>query len=97
MRRPGIVLLLSIRRVAVMLSEELRRVRIAAQLHVPQLGPGPIRVQISRSDEGDVDTQVPVNGRAVYADEYAIGHAGPCRVLCSTVEACLEGSKKSFP
>lgn len=42
--RPGIVFLLSIRCVAVVLPEELGCVRIATQLHAPQLNPGPIGV-----------------------------------------------------
>lgn len=55
---PRIVLLLGVSRVAVMLPEELGCIGIAAQLHVPQLKPGPVRVEIRRSHESYVHAQI---------------------------------------
>lgn len=74
-----------------MLTEELGCIGITAQLHVPQLQPGPIGVQVCTSHKGDMHTEIAVHGRAINADEHAIGDTGPGRILGSTVEAGLEG------
>lgn len=88
--RPRIVLLLGIRRIAVVLAEELCSIGIAAQLHIAELQPGPVRVQVRRAHERYVDTEVAVHCRAVDANEHAVRYAGPRRILGPTVEACLE-------
>lgn len=46
-------------------------------------------VKVGRSDEGDVDTEVSVVGRAVEAQIDAEWHRRPRRVLLSTVKAYL--------
>lgn len=44
--RPGVVFLLGVRGIAVVLPEELGGERIASELHVTELDPGPVRVQV---------------------------------------------------
>uniref|UniRef100_A0A2M4DG21 Putative secreted protein n=1 Tax=Anopheles darlingi TaxID=43151 RepID=A0A2M4DG21_ANODA len=46
-----IVLLLRISSVAVMLPEELGRIRVTTDLHLANLYPGPVRVQIGGAHE----------------------------------------------
>lgn len=74
-----------------MLTEELGCIGITAQLHVPQLQPGPIGVQVCGSHEGDMHTEIAVHSRAIDADEHAIGDTGPGRILGPAVKAGLEG------
>ena len=62
---------------------------IAADLHHPELIPGP-RVKQGRSDKGEVNPKVSVSRGAVHADVDAIGDTSPGRVLGVAVEAGLQ-------
>lgn len=44
--------------------------------------------------EGDVDTEITMNRRAVEANVDSIGCTSPSRVLCATVEAYLEEAER---
>lgn len=65
------------------------RICVAAQLHAPQLEPGPLQVELSGFDERQVYTERPVRCRTVQTDEDAVGYARPARVFRSTIEAGL--------
>lgn len=86
----GIVFLVCICGVAIVLSEELRRISIATQLHLPKLLPGPIGVQICRSDKSQVHTKVPMHSWTINANEHSICYWGPCWILSVAIEALLE-------
>jgi len=75
-------------------SEELGRVRIAAQLHLAQLQPGPVGVQVGAAHEGQVHAQVAVHGGAVDANEDAVGDGGPSGRLGRAVEAGLRRTRR---
>ena len=51
----AVILLLGVRGLAVVRPEERPRPRIAAQLHLSQLLPGPVGVEVGGPDEGQVD------------------------------------------
>lgn len=74
---------------AVVLPEELRCVRIAAQLHLANLRPRPARVQIGGAHERQVHAQAAMHCRAINANEDAIGDGGPGGILGVAVEAGL--------
>lgn len=87
---PGIVLLLGVGRVAVVLPEELRGICVASQLHLANLCPGPVRVQVGGAHEGQMNAQTAMDRRAVDADEYTVRHGGPGWVLGIAVKAGLQ-------
>ena len=57
--RPAVVLLLGVRGQAVLAAEEGVRLNIPTQLHLPELLPAPVGVQVGGADEGKVDAQGP--------------------------------------
>lgn len=73
-----------------MLAEELGCVRITPKLHIAELQPGKVCIEVRRSHEGYMNAQVPVHGRAVDTNEDSIGDTGPCRVLGIAIKASLE-------
>jgi len=91
--RPRVVLDLGVGGAAVVGAEELRGVRVAAQLHLAELEPGPVGVQVGAAHEGQMHAQVAVHGRTVDANEDAIGNGGPGGSLGSAVEAGLRMRK----
>ena len=96
---PGIVLLLGVLRVAVVLSEELGGTCVSADLHLSQLDPAPICVQICGPHKGQMNAQASVHGGAVDADEDTVRDSRPGGVFRSTIEACLdeERNMKKIP
>ena len=60
---PAVVLLLCVRGQAVVATEEGAGLSIPTQLHLPELLPAPVGVQVGGADEGQVDTQGPGHGR----------------------------------
>ena len=68
---------------------ETHGVFVAAELHVADLQPRPLRVELGRPDERNVDAQVAVHRRTVDANENAERDARPRRVLGSAVETRL--------
>jgi len=84
---PAVVLLLGVLSQAVVTAEEGAGLSISSELHLSELLPAPVGVQVGGADEGQVDTQGPVNTTAVNADEDAVGDGGPGGVLCTTVIA----------
>lgn len=69
---PRAILLLRVCGRAVVLSKELRRLCIAAHLHLPQLDPCPVRVQIRRAHKRQMHAEVTVHSRAVDANKHAV-------------------------
>lgn len=76
-------------------AEELRGIGITAQLHLAQLQPGPVRIQIGAPHKGQVHAQISVHSRAVDAYKDAVRHGRPSRRLCGTVETGLRMKHKS--
>lgn len=73
-------------------------VGVTPELHVPQLFPGPISVQLGGPHEAQVDAQSTVGRRALQTDEHAERHRRPCRILGPAVEAHLHrGSQSEEP
>ena len=72
-----------------MATEEGSGLSISTKLHLPQLLPAPVGVQVGGPDEGQVDAQGPVYATTVNADEYPVGDGGPGGVLGATVIAHL--------
>lgn len=68
--------------------EECFCVPIATELHDSELLATPL-VQVARAHEGDVHAHVAMHGRAVVADEDAVGGGGPGGVARRAVEAQL--------
>lgn len=69
---------------------------ISSQLHVSQLQPCPIGVELSGTYKSQMDTEVSMNSRTIDAQEYAICNTGPRRILGIAVEACLDIDKKAI-
>ena len=67
------------------------RIGIAADLHLTNLQPSPVRVQVGGPDERQMHAQIPMHGRAIDADEHAVRHRGPGGIFRSTVETGLPG------
>ena len=86
---PAVVLLLRVRGEAVVTTEEGVGLGIPPQLHLPELLPAPVGVQVGGADEGEVYTHRPVYPTAVDADEDAVGNGGPGGVFGATVVARL--------
>lgn len=89
-----IILLLCIGCNAIVLPKELCRICISAQLHLPQLNPRPIRVQICWSHKCQMDAQISMNCWAINANKYTIRHRRPRRILCIAIKTCLQLKKK---
>lgn len=70
-------------------TEELCGIGIPAQLHLAQLQPGPVRIQIGTSHKGQVHAQISMHSRAVDAYKDAVRHGRPSRRLCGTIETGL--------
>lgn len=64
-------------------------IRVASKLHVPQLQPCPVGVELGGAYKREVHPQAPVDSWAVNADEDAIGDWGPRGVLGAAVKANL--------
>lgn len=84
-----VILDLSVGVGAVMRPEELSRVGVATQLHLPQLKPSPVGIQVGAAHEGQVNTQIAVHSRAIDANKDAIGDGGPSWCFGRAVEAGL--------
>ena len=56
---PTVILLLCVSGHAVVAAEEGAGLGIPSELHLPQLLPAPVRVQVGGADEGQVNTQGP--------------------------------------
>jgi len=65
--------------------------RVSTQLHLSELLPCPIVVELGGADKCEVDTQTPVDATAIDADEDAVGDGRPSWILGITVEANLIG------
>ena len=74
--------------------EERDGVGVASALHLADLLPRPVVVELRGADEGEVDAERAVDARAVDADEDAVRHRGPRRVLAPAVEAYLPKEKE---
>ena len=68
---------------------------VSSYLHCSKLQPCPAGVKLCGAYESDVNTQGPVNCRAVYTEEHPIGYTGPCWVVAIAVKTCLKEEKKS--
>jgi hypothetical protein len=66
------------------------RICISSKLHLSQLKPSPVCIQLSRTNKRNMDTHTSVYSRAVNAYENAICHTCPCRVLGITIKARLK-------
>ena len=64
-------------------------VGVPSELHLPDLLPRPVGVELRGADEGQVDAERAVDAGAVDADEHAVRDRGPRRVLAPAVEAHL--------
>lgn len=93
--RTAAVLGVGVIRVTPVLMEKGRCISISSNLHASQLKPRPVRIQLCRSDETQVDAQGPVAPRAVDAQEYPVGDAGPAGVLGTTVKTHLVGGHRA--
>ena len=62
---------------------------VASKLHLPELLPRPIVIQLCGSHKGEMDTKTAMNSAAIDANEDSVGDAGPCRVLALAVKANL--------
>lgn len=62
---------------------------VPAKLHVPELFPCPVGVELRGSHEREVHAEAAVHGRAVQADEHSVRHRRPRRVLRVAVETYL--------
>lgn len=62
---------------------------IPAELHVTQLLPRPVGVELCGAHEREVHAQAAVHRRAVQADEHSVRHRRPRRVLRVAVETYL--------
>ena len=69
-------------------------VAVPAELHLPDLLPRPVGVELRGADEGEVDAERAVDARAVDADEHAVRDRGPRGVLAPAVEAHLSRRNK---
>lgn len=64
-------------------------VDVSAELHVSELLPGPVGVELRRPHEREVHAEAAVYGWAVQADEHPVRHRRPRRVLRAAVETYL--------
>ena len=82
----AVVLLLCVRGQAVVATEEGAGLSIPTKLHLPQLLPAPVGVQVGGADEGQVDTQRPgqeedacvIKGNTLFSLTYEF-HYNQCR------------------
>lgn len=90
-----LVLELGVAGVAIVLAEKGRSIGVAAKLHLTELLPWPIVVQLGRLDESEMDAKATVDSGAIYTYENSVGHAGPCGIFRVAIEAnlvCRHGS-----
>ena len=66
------------------------RIGVSSQLHLPDLLPSPVGVELRGSDEGQVDPEGPVDAGAVDANEDAIGDRGPGGIFRPAVKTNLK-------
>ena len=71
--------------------EEGDCIGVAAALHLADLLPRPVVVELRGPHERQVDAERAVDARAVDADEDAVRHRGPRGVLAAAVETYLRG------
>lgn len=90
-----IVLLLCIGCNAIVLSEKLGRICITAQLHLPQLNPCPVRIQICRTNKCQMNAQIPMDCWAINTDEHTIRHRWPGWIFCTAIKTCLQMERKT--
>lgn len=91
-----IVLLLCIGCGAIVLTEELSGLGVAAQLHLTQLNPCPVYIQVRRSHKRQVHTQVTVHSGAINAYEHAIRNRRPRRIFGTAIETRLHNDKQEW-
>lgn len=60
-------------------------------MHLPYLLPCPVRVQLGGTDKSQVNAEGTMDAGAIDADEDAVSHRGPRRVLCVAVKTNLVG------
>ena len=80
---PAVVLLLGVRGQAVVATEEGSGLSISTKLHLPQLLPAPVGVQVGGPDEGQVDAQGPVYKglviQSILIIPTCVSHCSQCR------------------
>ena len=80
---PAVVLLLGVRGQAVVATEEGSGLSISTKLHLPQLLPAPVGVQVGGPDEGQVDAQGPVYEDLLIQSKIVmstcVSHCSQCR------------------
>lgn len=91
-----IVLLMCIGRIAIVLSKELSRICVATQLHLPQLNPCPVRVQICGSNECQMNTQIPMHSWTIDANEHTVRYRWPRRILRTAIKTCLQTKRNEL-
>lgn len=69
---PRVVFDLGVAAGAVVGAEELSSVRIPTQLHLPQLQPGPVGVQVGAPHKGQVHAEIAMHSGAVDAYKNAV-------------------------
>lgn len=84
-----IILLLGIGGATIVLPEELASLGISAQLHLPQLNPCPIRVQVRWAHERQMNPQISMDGWTINAYEYAVCDRRPGWIFRIAIETCL--------
>ena len=60
---------------------------LTSQLHLSQLLPRPVGVEVCGPDEGEVDAQRPVDPAAVDTNKDPVGYGRPGGILGAAVEA----------
>lgn len=63
---------------------------VAAQLHLPQLYPCPISVQLRGPHKSQMYTQSSMDCGTVNADKNAISNRSPCWIFCIAIKAHLK-------
>ena len=66
------------------------RISIASQLHISNLLPCPIMIQLGRFDKCKMDSKTAMNSGAINANEHSIGRASPCWIFATTIKTKLK-------
>ena len=69
------------------LSGRLAPLNLTSELHLSQLLPGPVGVEVCGPDEGKVDTQRSVDTATVDTNEDPVGYRSPGGILGATIKA----------
>ena len=65
----------------------LLALNLTSELHLSQLLPGPVGVEVCGPDEGEVDSQRPVDTTAVDTNKDPVGYRSPGRILGAAIKA----------